>query len=170
MKWNRKLKRQNTGSHLKSWEKWRRCVYIVRERGCTLWKRRCWWWQKNYGGRWFFFPSTPPPSPADSMTISFQLNSSVSYISVFPSHFLSPLLFPFHYTLPLRLCNPLSTLLAAPFLPSHQPSQVVQAPLCTLFSPYRRADSSSSLSLLPRCCLNMVSHVCQQRDQMGPGK
>jgi len=116
-----------------------------------------------------FSPFYTPPL-ADLMTISFRLNSSMSYISFFPPHFLSPLLFPFHYTLPLHLCKtPSHPPDSSIFSPATDHAQAVQAPLHTSFSLHCRADSSSRLSLaaLTTWCLMFAN---SQRDHMGPGK
>lgn len=108
-----------------------------------------------------FFPSTPPsPPPGRLSDNSFWLNSCVSYISVFPSHFLSPLLFPFHYTPPLRPCE--TPPHGSVFSPAPSPAQAVQTPWRPLFSLSWGADSSSSLS---RTALAPGSHPCRQSER-----
>lgn len=121
-------------------------MYIAEESGCALWKRLLLVMTKEFLWQVCFFPSHPPL--ADSMTISFWLNSSVLHSSVFPFHFLSSLLFPFHYTpllCPRKNPSPPSRQLRLSLATTR--AQEVQAPLYTVFFLYWRADSSSSPSL-----------------------
>lgn len=113
-KWNRKLKGQKTESHLKSWEKWSRCVHS-RGAGMHTLEEMLLVMTKELRWQVCFFPSNPPSGRLDDSLISAKF---LCVIYLFFHLIFSHLSYFHSITHCLSVsARPLSTLLTAPFSP-----------------------------------------------------